>query len=63
MRKDVTAPLHLYRRSADQGNAVAQYNLRDMYANGQGVKKDDDEAARWYRKAAYQGYVQAKRNL
>jgi TPR repeat protein len=31
---------------------VAQNNLGGMYANGEGVEKDDAKALKWYRKAA-----------
>jgi TPR repeat protein len=34
-----------------------------MYANGKGVKQDDAEAVRWYRKAAEQGNAKAQFNL
>jgi TPR repeat protein len=34
-----------------------------MYANGQGVPKDDKEAMKWYRLAADQGYASAQNNL
>ena len=34
-----------------------------MYAEGQGVKQDDFEAVKWFRKAAEQGYAEAKFNL
>ena len=34
-----------------------------MYANGEGVLKDDAEAVRWYRLAAEQGYAGAQNNL
>ncbi|HHF3795903.1 TPA: tetratricopeptide repeat protein [Haemophilus influenzae] len=40
---------------AEQGNAQAQLMLGNMYANGLGVKQDDVEAVKWYRKAAEQG--------
>ena len=33
----------------------AQYNLTKMYVRGEGIAKDDAEAAKWYRKAAEQG--------
>ncbi len=33
-----------YRLAAEQNNAAAQYNLSLMYANGQGVPRDDGEA-------------------
>ena len=42
----------LFRQAAEQGHADAQFNLGNMYANGEGVPEDDAEAARWYRMAA-----------
>ena len=44
-----------YRKSAEQGNPLAQVQLGVRYAEGHDVPKDDVEAARWYRKAAEQG--------
>ena len=43
------------RKAADQGDALAQYNLGVAYAAGEGVPEDDREAVKWYRKAADQG--------
>ena len=34
-----------------------------MYANGEGVPEDDEEAVRWYRLAADQGHANAQTNL
>ena len=34
-----------------------------MYSNGQGVLRDDADAARWYRLAAEQGVASAQHNL
>jgi TPR repeat protein len=48
---------------AKQGHAVAQYNLGLLYANGQGVPKDDAQARQWYEKAAVQGHADAQVNL
>ncbi|HHF5802937.1 TPA: tetratricopeptide repeat protein [Haemophilus influenzae] len=45
---------------AEQGNAQAQLMLGNMYANGLGVKQDDVEAVKWYRKAAEQGVANAQ---
>jgi hypothetical protein len=55
--------LILTRPDADQGDAVAQFNLGVMYAQGRGVPQDDAEAVRWYRKAADQGHPTAQNNL
>ena len=52
-----------YRKAAEQGNALAQYNLGVMNEKGQGVPKDDKEAVKWYRKAAEQGYATSQTNL
>ena len=52
-----------FMRSAQQGDARAQYNLGVMYANGEGVRQDDAEAVRWWRLAAEQGDAGAQLNL
>ena len=51
------------RRAADQGDAVAQYNLGVRYRQGQGVSFDFAEAIRWWRAAAEQGLNVAQYNL
>jgi clan AA aspartic protease (TIGR02281 family) len=48
---------------AEHGDAVAQFGLGGMYANGQAVPKDAVQAAAWYRKAAEQGYTEAQYEL
>ncbi|WP_418642377.1 protein kinase domain-containing protein [Vibrio chaetopteri] len=52
-----------FRKSADQGNAKAQYNLASMYEQGRGVDKDMTEAVRWYVKSAKQGNKDAQSKL
>ena len=42
-------------KKAEAGDVEEQYNLGNMYANGEGVSEDDAEAFKWYRKAAEQG--------
>ena len=51
------------RQRAEQGDAQAQCNLGVMYANGRGVSKSDEEAAKWFCKAAEHGDAQAQFNL
>jgi len=51
------------RKSAEQGNALAQNNLGVMYAEGKGVSKDDAEAVKWFRKSAGQGNSAGQSNL
>ena len=57
--QDYAEAMHWYRKAAEQGNAIAQFNLGVMYSNGEGVKRDQTEAAKWYRLAAAQGNVSA----
>ena len=47
--------LDTLRQAAEQGHTVAQLALGLMYANGEGVLKDEAEAVRWYRLAAESG--------
>lgn len=51
--------------AAEQGDADAdaQTSLGIMYDNRDGVAEDNAEAVRWYRKAAGQGHVEAKKRL
>jgi TPR repeat protein len=52
-----------YRKEAEKGNAVGQYNLGQVYNQGLGVREDYTQAASWYRKAAEQGHAKAQYNL
>jgi uncharacterized protein len=62
-RGDYATAMREWQPLADQGQAVAQYNLGLLYANGQGVTKDDAKARQWYEKAAAQGHTEAQVNL
>ena len=53
----------LFEQAADQGHAVAQYNLGCMYHEGQGVAQDFTKAREWFELAAAQGNAQAQYNL
>lgn len=44
--------LEHFRNAADQGNVNAQFYTGLMYANGEGVKQDFKQAAKWYQRAA-----------
>ena len=49
-----------YEKAAWQGHVMAQYTLGNMYAKGEGVKKDLATAARWFTSAANQGNADAQ---
>ena len=45
---------------AEQGEAIAQYNLGLIYEKGEGVIQDYREGAKWYLKSAEQGHAPAQ---
>lgn len=49
---DEKRTVELYTSAADQGHAVAQFNLGCMYKHGQGVDKDEKHAVELYTLAA-----------
>jgi len=51
------------RKTAEQGDAVSQYNLALLYYNGKGVPKDLTLAIQWMTKSAEQKYGEAQLNL
>ncbi len=58
----VTAALWM-KEAARRGHMYAQFDLGNMYANGIGVNRSDQEAARWFEAAAEQGHKDAQFNL
>lgn len=63
IKKELVDAVKQYRNDAEQGDAEAQYMLGCCYQFGDGIIKNKDEAAKWLRKSAKQGYVQAKKLL
>jgi TPR repeat protein len=63
--QDYVEAVKWYKLAADQGFAMAQSNLGDMYTydQGKGVPQDHMEAAKWYKLAANQGNAMAQTNL
>jgi TPR repeat protein len=55
--------LKWFRLAATNGNAQAEYNVGFMYANGRGVRHNEEEAVRWFRQAARHGYDVARKEL
>ncbi|HEV8329150.1 MAG TPA: tetratricopeptide repeat protein [Nitrospiraceae bacterium] len=62
-RGDFATALRKWRPLAEQGDALAQYNLGVLYRKGRGVPQDDVQARQWYEKAAAQGQAKAQYNL
>ena len=62
-REDYAIALREWRPLAEQGDALAQYNLGVLYRKGRGVPQDDVLARQWYEKAAAQGQAKAQYNL
>ena len=60
---DYATELRIIRPLAEQGNALAQYLLANMYYRGDGMPRDYVAAASWYRKAAEQGGEDAQNSL
>lgn len=48
-----------FRKAASQGDADGEFGLGTMYAGGEGVARDAQEALRWYRLAAGRGHERA----
>lgn len=63
VERDVDAAIRLYCRAARAGNALAQYQLGWLYANGRGVPRNDALASAWFRLAAAKGDAHAERML
>ncbi|GAB2178114.1 SEL1-like repeat protein [Dongia sp. agr-C8] len=69
MRKDLAIDdtmglmVERFHKSADNGDATAQFALGQGYEDGQYVLQDYPEAAQWYRRSADQGYAPAQLSL
>lgn len=62
-RGDYATMLEEWKPLADQGDALTQFNLGVLYANGRGVAQDFTEAVRLFSAAAEQGSAFAQYNL
>lgn len=56
-KRDFATALKEWRPLAEQGNAIAQYQLGKSYLKGQGLIQDYGQAAHWFRLAAEQGHA------
>jgi len=61
--QDLVQAVAWYRKAADQGSAMAQYNMGVMYRDSLGVRRDPAQALKWFRAAADQGHVGARESI
>ncbi|MBC8095085.1 MAG: sel1 repeat family protein [Akkermansiaceae bacterium] len=61
--QDYPRAMEWYFKAAKQNHPLAQFNLGIMYANGQGVTRNDQEAAIWFGKSARLGDAGAQHRL
>lgn len=61
--KEYAKAVDLWRPLADKGDAVAQYRLGLLYAEGKGVEQNDATAFVWMQRAAIQGNADAQYDL
>jgi hypothetical protein len=61
--QDYKEAVEWYRKAADQGDAVGQYNLGQRYTSGEGVLQNYKEAHIWFSLAVYNGYKPAQESL
>lgn len=55
VQQDYVRAFQLYRRAAEQGHVLSQYNVGLYYDMGYGVNRNPSEAIRWYQKASQAG--------
>jgi len=62
VKQDDAEAMHWYRKAADQGNDLGQYNVGLIYERSRSLQ-DLRQSAYWYQKAAEQGVADAQLNL
>ncbi len=62
-RQEYNNTLILLKPLAEKGHAEAQCILGNLYHLGLGVETNIQEAIKWYKKSAQQGYCIAENNL
>lgn len=60
---DYGEAVHIWRPLAEDGDAMAQFNMGLLHETGRGVVEDPATAAAWYVRAARQGVTAAQYNL
>ncbi len=60
---NLVCALQYFAMAAAQGQIDAQFELGQMYAQGQGTTQQFEQAVNWYERAAQQGHAKAQFNL
>ena len=63
MQQDYKEAISWYRKAAEQGHKLAQYNLGSYYENGKGVAQNYEQAVKYYRLAAAKNVTNAQIKL
>ena len=63
VRGDFKAAAEHFKRAANDGDPMSQYNLGLMYERGDGVHQDFAQAIHLYKQSAAQGEVDSQNNL
>ena len=63
VEKNLQISAQWYKKAAEMGFKVAQFNLGLCYEKGEGVTKDIHEAIYWFRKSAEQEYADAESKM
>jgi uncharacterized protein len=60
---DFKSAVNQWRPLAEEGHAIAQFNLALLYHSGLGVDLNEATAVNWYKKSAENGYYKAQEYL
>ncbi len=60
---DAARAADLFRRAAERGNALAEYDYGYCYEHGLGVQRDPEQARSWYQRAASHATDEAVRSI
>lgn len=63
IHRSYSEALRWFSMAAEQGSALAQYNLALLFENGLGTERSLADAATWYQRAAHMGHAGAQLNL
>ena len=63
LEKNTEKAVQMWHKAAETGDVIAQHSLGNLYLEGLYVVQNREEAIKWYRKAAQQGYKPSREKL